>query len=120
MESDLDSKNVLEQKQQEASLMGESSNKTETSDVLIGGLQEGAKKPTGPRSASSGSKSGLGVQLTGNMEQDWMNMLMASPLFQQINDLEDMLEKSSKDNEQTHSFVKGTCVCSSHSYFLID
>ena len=32
---------------------------------------------------------------TGGAEQDWVNMLMASPLFQQINDLQDLLEKNS-------------------------
>ncbi|CAH1789583.1 unnamed protein product [Owenia fusiformis] len=31
---------------------------------------------------------------TGNAEQDWVNMLMASPLFKQINDLEAMMDKS--------------------------
>ena len=31
---------------------------------------------------------------SGNVEQDWINMLMASPLFQQINDLQEMLDKS--------------------------
>ena len=31
---------------------------------------------------------------TGNPEQDWVNMLMASPLFKQINDLADMLDKT--------------------------
>ena len=32
---------------------------------------------------------------TGAGEQDWMAMLMASPLFQQINDIHEMLEKNS-------------------------
>ena len=31
---------------------------------------------------------------SGNQEQDWVNLLMASPLFKQINDLEQMLNKS--------------------------
>ncbi|XP_013391352.1 uncharacterized protein LOC106159584 [Lingula anatina] len=31
---------------------------------------------------------------TGNAEQDWVNMLMASPLFQQISDLENLLDKT--------------------------
>lgn len=36
-----------------------------------------------------------GLESTGNREQDWVNLLMASPLFKQINDLEAMLDKSS-------------------------
>lgn len=31
---------------------------------------------------------------TGNQEQDWVNMLMMSPLFKQINDLAEMLDKT--------------------------
>ncbi|XP_062603182.1 uncharacterized protein LOC134264959 [Saccostrea cucullata] len=61
-------------------------------------LQAGA-----PSSVSGGIMSGPGDQAssgmgqftpTGNPEQDWVNMLMASPLFKQINDLADMLDKT--------------------------
>ena len=31
---------------------------------------------------------------TGNAEEDWINMLMASPLFQQINDIQDLIDKN--------------------------
>lgn len=97
----------LENKQHESQLMGENPNKTETADVLIGNLPTGAKKPDN-RMTSAGSGSGsLDVTLTGNQEQDWVNMLMASPLFKQINDLEDMLEKSNASDETMRSHVKG-------------
>lgn len=61
-------------------------------------LQAGARSSvaggimSGPGDKSS---SGLGqFTPTGNREQDWVNMLMASPLFKQINDLADMLDKT--------------------------
>lgn len=61
-------------------------------------LQAGARSSvaggimSGPGDKSS---SGLGqFTPTGNHEQDWVNMLMASPLFKQINDLADMLDKT--------------------------
>lgn len=31
---------------------------------------------------------------TGQTEQDWINMLMVSPLFQQITDLQEMVDKA--------------------------
>jgi hypothetical protein len=34
---------------------------------------------------------------SGNAEQDYINLLMASPLFKQINDLEELLNKSADD-----------------------
>ena len=39
--------------------------------------------------------------MSGNAEQDYMNMLMASPLFHQINDIQDMLEKNAMDQPGT-------------------
>ena len=88
--------------------MGANSTKTETSDVLIGNLPTGATRPDSRQpSSGSGSSGGLGVTLTGNQEQDWVNMLMASPLFKQINDLENMLEKSDTSDEMFRPHVKG-------------
>ena len=49
----------------------------------------------------------LPFQVTGNAEQDYMNMLMASPLFQQINDIHDMLEKSSMDQSGKSDKILG-------------
>jgi hypothetical protein len=31
---------------------------------------------------------------TGQAEQDWINMLLASPLFKQISDLQEMVDKA--------------------------
>ena len=39
-------------------------------------------------------KDKLPFPVSGNAEQDYMNMLMASPLFHQINDIQEMLEKN--------------------------
>lgn len=103
IEDNANQKKALESKQQESNLMGDhSGNKTETSDILIGNLPTSAVKP------ESTQQKGLGVALTGNQEQDWVNMLMASPLFKQINDLEDMLEKSDTvDEMMLRPHVKG-------------
>jgi hypothetical protein len=59
-------------------------------------LQAGAPSSVaGGIMSGPGDKSGLGqFTPTGNTEQDWVNMLMASPLFKQINDLADMLDKT--------------------------
>jgi hypothetical protein len=98
----------LENKQQENQLMGANSTKTDTSGVLIGNLPTGATRPDSRQpSSGSGSSGGLGVKLTGNQEQDWVNMLMASPVFKQINDLENMLEKSDASDEMLRPHVKG-------------
>lgn len=105
MEEDAMQKKNLQQRAQESELMGDNSaNKTETSDILIGNLPKGAKKPEdGPK----GSGNTLGVTLTGNMEQDWVNLLMASPLFKQINDLEEMLEKTDSTDDVAMQHIKG-------------
>lgn len=108
MEEDALQKKNLLQKAQESQLMGDNSaNKTETSDVLIGNLPKGAKKPDEGSGGSSGAGNGLGVTLTGNMEQDWVNLLMASPLFKQINDLEEMLDKTDTSDEVVTPHIKG-------------
>lgn len=51
------------------------------------------------------------MTLTGHQEQDWVNLLMASPLFKQISDLEEMLEKSGDQadvEDIVRPHVKGT------------
>lgn len=107
LEDDAMQKKNLQQKAQESQLMGDNSaNKTETSDVLIGNLPKGAVKPEASE-GTSGAGQGLGVTLTGNMEQDWVNLLMASPLFKQINDLEEMLDKTDTSDEVVHPHIKG-------------
>jgi hypothetical protein len=108
LEENANQRKTLENKQQESQLMGDNSaNRTETSDVLIGNLPTGAKKPDSRQPSAGSGSSTLGVTLTGNQEQDWVNMLMASPLFKQINDLEDMLEKSDSAEEILRPHVKG-------------
>ena len=108
LEEDAMQKKNLAQKAQESQLMGDNSaNRTETSDVLIGNLPTGAKKPEAGSAGSQGA--GLGVTMTGNMEQDWVNLLMASPLFKQINDLEEMLEKTDANDDVAAPHVKGKC-----------
>ena len=110
LESDREQQKNLAQKEQERALMGDDSNlKTETSNVLIGELPSGGGAPPRPPStAESSGSSGLGFTPTGNVEQDWVNLLMLSPLFKQINDLEEMLEKSDLSSDQpVKPHVKG-------------
>lgn len=108
LEENANQKMALERKQQESQLMGDNSkNKTETSDVLIGNLPTGATKPGSRQPSAESGTSNLGVNLTGNQEQDWVNLLMASPLFKQINDLEQMLDKSETSDEMFRPNVKG-------------
>ena len=89
--------------------MGDDPNmKTETSNVLIGELPTGGGAVRPPSTADSSSGSGLGFTPTGNVEQDWVNLLMLSPLFKQISDLEEMLEKSDLPSDQpVRPHVKG-------------
>ncbi len=47
-----------------------------------------------PISQASGTSSELPFKPTGQGEQDWVNMLMASPLFHQINEMHEMLERT--------------------------
>ena len=110
LESDREQQKNLAQKEQERALMGDDSNlKTETSNVLIGELPSGGgARPRPPSTAESSGSSGLGFTPTGNVEQDWVNLLMLSPLFKQINDLEEMLEKSDLSSDQpVKPHVKG-------------
>ncbi|KAH3750553.1 hypothetical protein DPMN_185080 [Dreissena polymorpha] len=109
MEEDNLQRKNLDRKSQESQLMGDNSaNKTDTSTVLIGELPTGVVKPSGDKNGKVSSSGSLGVELTGNQEQDWVNLLMASPLFKQINDLADMLEKSEATMEEpVRPHVKG-------------
>ena len=50
---------------------------------------------------------------SGNAEQDWMNMLMASPLFHQINDIQDLLDK----NLSSATGGKGDLILGNTSYY---
>ena len=43
---------------------------------------------------TAGGSTPGGFTPSGNPEQDWVNMLMMSPLFKQINDLADMLDRA--------------------------
>ena len=47
---------------------------------------------------------------TGNPEEDWVNMLMASPLFQQINDIQDLIDKSASSAGGPSDMVLGKLV----------
>ena len=111
LESDSDQQKHLAQKAQERALMGDDSNlKTETSNVLLGELPQGGSglRPPSAADSSAGSQPGLGFTPTGNVEQDWVNLLMLSPLFKQISDLEEMLEKSDPSSDQPiRPHVKG-------------
>jgi len=112
LEEDAEHRKNLALKEQENALMGaNSTNKTETSDVLIGELPTNAVRPgtkAGLNLSAQSSRSGApGMASTGNAEQDWVNLLMASPFFNQINDLENMLEKSDMTGEPTRPLVKG-------------
>ena len=114
LESDSEQQKQLAQKAQERALMGDDSNlKTETSAVLIGELPQGGAnlRPPSAAQSSAGSQPGLGFTPTGNMEQDWVNLLMLSPLFKQISDLEEMLEKSDLSSDQpVRPHVKGEAI----------
>ena len=46
---------------------------------------------------------------TGNLERDWVNLLMSSPLFKQISELEAMLEKTEFASGQAGDKVLGMC-----------
>ena len=48
--------------------------------------------PSGPRPGS--------FEPSGSAEQDWMSLLMASPLFKQINDLDTLLSKAQTQTGQ--------------------
>ena len=69
-------------------------------DVIKKMADEGSSTAATPLGGTGGGVSAAGqgtirpFTLTGNAEQDWVNMLMVSPLFQQINDLQDMFEKT--------------------------
>ncbi|GFO26753.1 cytadherence high molecular weight protein 2 [Plakobranchus ocellatus] len=68
-----------------------------SSALLFGGVtkEEGAKLGSSPTSGSGGQGSSFqGFQSSGQAEQDWVNLLMMSPLFKQISDLEDLLAKA--------------------------
>ena len=111
LESDREHQQNLSQKEKERALMGDDPNmKTETSNVLIGELPTGGGALRPPSTADSSGGSGLGFTPTGNVEQDWVNLLMLSPLFKQISDLEEMLEKSDLPSDQpVRPHVKGWC-----------
>ena len=57
---------------------------------------QAAKASSGEMSSASGGGPFTSAAASGGGggEQQWINMLMASPLFQQISDLHDMLEKN--------------------------
>ena len=54
-----------------------------------------------PTSVMHGQDADTLLTAGGETEQEWIKMLMASPLFHQINDLQDMLTKSTGDGAQT-------------------
>lgn len=83
MDSNQDQKADLVSRQQEGMLQ---SSLPKSADKDQFGL---ASVPTPASTGASG-----GFTSTGNAEQDWVNMLMMSPLFKQINDLADMLDNS--------------------------
>ncbi len=41
-----------------------------------------------------------GFEPSGNAEQDWVNLLMMSPLFKQINDLDTLLSKAATNTDK--------------------
>lgn len=74
------------------------------------GLEEASKRQADYNKQKETTSKKEGNQQTapplksGGMEQDWMNMLLASPLFQQINELEQALDKNTG---AAANYVKG-------------
>ena len=52
------------------------------------------KTQASPATSVGGGGNFQGFQPSGQAEQDWVNLLMMSPLFKQISDLEDLLAKA--------------------------
>lgn len=116
IEENANQRKILEKKHHESQLLSDNTGeKTKPSHILIGDLPANVVRPESrQQSVKSGSFS-LGVTLTGNQEQDWVNLLMASPLFRQINDLEGMLERSDNADENVqHPHIKGTVYSGLH------
>ena len=87
MESDQEQKDALAQRTKEGALQSSLPGSQDKTGADAFGLSSAG--PAGSQGVSSGLPS------SGSVEQDWMNLLMASPLFKQINDLADMLDANS-------------------------
>lgn len=116
IEENANQRKILEKKQHESQLLSDNIGETtKISHILIGDLPAKVVRPESSHRSVKSTSFSLGVTLTGNQEQDWVNLLMASPLFKQINDLEGMLERSDNADEIVQRpHIKGTVYSSLH------